>query len=235
MARDKAREAALGSRLRTGYLLQQAGYTEKVARAEAATLAPFGIGKETLAELAALRARVLDTSGDRTGARASARSATAAQDAAAAKARLWLRSAILIGQNAYEGERAVLGKFTEGRPVGRSVPRIQGRMRTVLALLGRDPKKSAPWGATPAFLKQGDSLLAALSAADATQEIARAALRPATHDFHLLKAELFRLVKRVHRAAHAAWVNDRTAKRRYRFEILRRGGRKRGKKERRAL
>lgn len=232
MARDEAEEVATGMRLRASYLVEQADYTEALAKKEAALLAPLGIAKATLDSLADLKSKLTAATKDRALASADAQSATASQDAALAKAKSWLRKAILIGQNAYDDDRGQSEEFTKGGNTGSSVPKLSEKMKKVIGLLKRDTATTSKFGATPAFLKEGDDILASLSTADASQEHKKADLPKGTKEFHVEKARLYFLLKRINRAGRAAHVDDPEAAGRYNLSILhRRGTARKGKEE----
>lgn len=103
-------------------------------------------------------------------------------------------------------------------------------MKKVIGFLKRDTTTISKFGATPAFLNEGDEIVGSLSTADATQEHKKADLPKGTKDFHIEKSCLYFLLKRINRAGRAAHVDDPEEAGRYNLSILhRRGTAKKGK------
>ena len=107
---------------------------------------------------------------------------------------------------------------------------MSGRITDVLGALRTDKKRADAFGITDAFLKSGDDLLAALTAADGTQEAKHANLPSGTDQLYLNKARLYYILKQINRVGQAAHIEDRTLAGRYNLDILyRRGKAKAGK------
>ncbi|MCE9555331.1 MAG: hypothetical protein K8T91_18430 [Planctomycetes bacterium] len=113
---------------------------------------------------------------------------------------------------------------------GTSVPKLAGKIKDTLTLLRKDTDLSAKHGATKDFLRTVDDLLAALSGADASQEIKRATVPHTTEEFLIHKARLTLLLKQINRAGEALWIDDPTRRSDYDLSILyRRGVSRKGK------
>lgn len=224
MARDRQEEIATGTKLRTAYLLEQADYTAKLVKAESALLTPLGITKPFMDNFTALRTKIDAGSKDRTIASTDSQAATMSQNEAFQKAKEWLSSAILLGQAAYDGDHALVDEFQKGAKVGRSVPKLNDRLKTVIALLKRDKPRVAAFGITEATLKTGDDLYAALTDADATQENKKIAIPKTTEDFYVDKAKLYYLLKQINRIGKAAHVRDPLKAANYNLTLLHRHG-----------
>jgi len=156
--------------------------------------------------------------------------ATGAQNEAAGRAKDWLRQAILIGDNAFDGEAKIVDEFHKGPKIGGSVGALVKKIRHVLGLL-RKGKVAAKFGGTPEFLKQGDALAKELAAADARQERKRAALPKGTESFYFDKGTLYYLLKTINRAGRAAFVADPVAAAEFNLSILHRRGARREQPE----
>ncbi len=220
----RSREEILKSarRLRTDYLLEQAGVTLARAQREADALGKFGVTEELLARGADLTRRIQGALKERALAQAVAQAATAAQNAAAVPARDWLRQAILVGTNAYDGEARIVDEFGKGGKIGGSVPKLVSRIRRVLGLLRKDAALCAKFGATADFVKKGGALVKALQAADLEQERRLEELPQGTQGFYADKGHLYSLLKTVNRAARAAHVREPTAAATWDLSILHR-------------
>ncbi|MCE9582458.1 MAG: hypothetical protein K8T20_08200 [Planctomycetes bacterium] len=230
MARDKAEELETGRRMLTESLLEQAGYTMELARSEAALLAPFGVTKATLDSAKELCGKISAGREDRAVASIDSQSSAAAQNEAFAKAKTWLRRAVLLGKAAYDGDHHIVDEFTKGGDPGSSVKKLTGRLKDVLGALKTDKKRAAAFGITDAFLKTGADLLATLESTDATQETKHANLPKGTEQLYLNKARLYFILKQINRLGGAAHIEDRTLAERYNLDILyRRGTARKGK------
>lgn len=231
MARDEAEDVLTGKRFRASYLVEQADYTEALAKKELSLLSPLGITKPVMDSLADLKSKLNAAMKDRSLAAADSQAATTTQNTAIGKAKSWLRKAILIGKNAYDDDRAQADEFSKGGATGNSVPKLATKIKAVSGLLKRETTLTSTFGATTAFLKEGEDLLGALSASDATQENKKADMPKATKEFYLQKAHLYFLLKRINRAGQIAHMDDQEAAAKYNLSILHRRGAPRKAKE----
>ena len=224
MARDRTEIVKAGSQYRADYLVEQAGVTLARAGKEATVLGRFGVTKDLLAKAADCVKKLAAATKDRALAGADAQSATRAQDESAGQAKDWLRQALLIGDNAFDGEAEIVDEFHKGGKVGASVPKLVGKVRQVLGLLRKDPTVVAKFGATADFVKQGDGLAESLVSADTRQEGKREALPKGTEAFYFDKGTLYFHLKTINRAGRAAHVTEPEAAAAWNLSILHRRG-----------
>ncbi len=224
MPRNRDDLVGTGRRYRVEYLVEQAGVTLARAGKEASAVAKFGATKDVLARTGDLVKKIQTAAKDRALSQAEAQSATASQNDAAEGAKDWLRQAILIGTNAYDGEAEIVDEFLKGGKIGTSVPKLLGKVRHTLGLLKKDASVTAKFGATADFLKKGDSLAQSLAAVDVTQEQKREALPQATEAFYADKGNLYYLLKTINRAGRAAHVGEPEAAAAWNLSVLHRRG-----------
>ncbi len=215
----------LGSRLRAGNLLQQAGYTMEIERgvrdALSAILPPGYVD-----EIEEARLEVEEGIRSRTNIAAEAKEATQSQNAVLRRIEDWRRRVRAISRIVERTGVAV----SEGLTVmGRYRRTLATTLHEVEKCIGLLEQHRPDFGATPGIdglIEGGKALRRELRAVDAEQEAKRLAHLPAAvADFYAAKGRLFAGLKMVNEAAKYHFADDPEAAGRFNLSILHKGRR----------
>ncbi|MCC6740628.1 MAG: hypothetical protein IT452_16415 [Planctomycetia bacterium] len=142
-------------------------------------------------------------------------------------AKLWLRRAVPLARNALEGV-ADLDSFLKMGDVT-SVPKMGRALTDKVGILKRNAKLVAAEGISADFIKEGERLAEALSAAEGAQEKERKALPKEAEEYAFQKGSLHRALKALNRVGQATFADDVAHKGKYAFEVLNRKNKATGK------
>ncbi len=220
----------LGSRFSTQRLLEQGGVSVAVARAHAAELGAKFPARRT-DELEALLTEIRSRFEAQAGAKNARNTGNSPVEAAVDRAKEWIQDAVLAADNAFEEERDVRDEFHKGGKMGRSVPKITGRLQALLALAAARLPGLGEWGFGEKELQEGRAVLAELENADALQEQAVKNLPKATQELYILNGKAYLLLKKLSRAGKRAFKNDPATAAKLGLDILHRRGHKRNGQE----
>lgn len=216
---------ATGARLRTGYLIQQAGYTLGLAAAEGEALEAL-LEPGYLDEVLAAKARLEAAMQDRELMAQESKQLTKAQDQALREAKLWRRKVVKRGIRMRRLGRDVPDELTLTTRAS-TVPDVHAQLVVMVASLKKHLE--AMGGASAAVLvAEGEAHVAILSDTDALQESTRlAALPQKVVDFFAAKGELLVGLKVINDAGQELHVDDTPRASAYNLRILHRRAGKR--------
>ena len=220
----------IGSRFSTQRLIEQGNVSVAVARAHAADLGNK-YPQAKVDELAALIADIQTKFGTQADAKTAFSTGNVPVDHAIDDAKRWIGEVISAADNAFEEDPEIGDEYHKGGKIGRSVPKISGRMQALLALAEGHKGALVDWGIGDADLEAGRKMLAALSAADTAQEQAVKNLPAATKELYVQKAKAFLLLKKLARTARTVFKGDPATRDKLALDILMRRGHKRGAPE----
>jgi hypothetical protein len=219
----------LGARFATQRMIEQAKVSVAVARAHSADLkTTFPEPKIVEAERLVSKIEGLyDEQAEKKFERNTAGAPVAAQ---VKSGKAWVISAMAIADNAFEEEHAIRDQFHQSGKIGSSVPKLTGRMASLLALAEKNREAMAGWGLTPELFDQGKTILASLSQSNTVQEKALKDLPPKTRELYAAKGRLYILLKQLSRAGRIAFAGDPTSVAKLNLDILNRKGSRKSEK-----
>ncbi len=218
LAREQLIE--IGYRLRGGHLLQQAGYTLALAQQEGAAL-EAALPQGFLADFAAARAEVEQGLSSRANVVAEAKDSTRIQNETLRRAREWRRRVSAVARMAERSGQPVPGELIAIGGSMRSVPTALQSAKQIVGLLESSAKLFEAFPLYEAVLGEGENLVAALGAADATQEHKRLSDLPqAAQGFYAAKGKLYVAIKMVNDAGRALLAGDVASASRFNMSIL---------------
>ena len=224
MANGEQELVVIGSRFSTQRMIEQGGVSVAVARAHAKDLADkFPPAK--VDELDKLLEEIRAAFGTQANAKEAFSTGNVPVNQRIDEAKRWISEVMSAADNAFEEEPEIGDQFHKAGKLGRSVPKITGRLQGLAALAQRHKAALAAWGVNDALLAQGPQLLAALSAADAAQELAVRDMPVATRQLNLRKGKAFLLLKKLARSGRTAFRDDAPTRDKLALDILKRTGR----------
>lgn len=218
---------AVGARFATQRVIEQGNVSVAVARAHAQELEKkFPAAR--VDELAALVQEIQSQFGTQADAKTAFATGNVPVEEKIGEAKRWISEVIAAADNAFEEDPEIGDEYHKGGKVGRSVPKIAGRMQALLVLAGGHLGALGDWGIDRGDLDRGAKILAALSAADTAQEQAVKDLPAATRKLYAQKGRAYLLLKKLARAARTVFKDDPATRDKLSLDILRRSGRKVG-------
>ena len=216
----------IGARLRSSYLVQQAGYTLGVAALDEAALEAL-LGDPALLEaVSGAKGQVEVALADKALVTEEARSLTTGQNEWVAAAKVWRRKiAARASRRRRQGRTEVPESLTR---VGRTttVPALLAQLATMIAHVEEHQADLGGDSVLP-LLEEGRRIHAALAAADQAQETARAAALPTkVADFYAAKGLLYIGLKVINDAGRELHAADITRAAQYNLNILHRNRRR---------
>jgi hypothetical protein len=219
---DAAKLAAIGQRFRTPYLLQQAGYTLRLAMAEGPPLAALLPGGY-LGLVTRLRDDVRRALEDRAVSAMEANQTVATEHEHMRAATIWARK---VGKRCQSAMHLGIGVSPELTRLSDSltVPGMLEQMGKTLALLaGQAAAMDTVLPATQPLLDDGRRLFRALQQSDSAQVRARATDLPgAVTDFLTKKGQLYSALKVINSAGQELCAHDLNSAARFNMSILHR-------------
>jgi hypothetical protein len=214
----------MGQRLRSGYLLAQAGLTIPQARAVGEPLAKL-MRPGFIDMVDKIRASVAKAFEDKSVVAEEAKLSTESQHAAMRSVKEWSRKAVARA-NAVLLSGATLPEQMALIPDARSVPARTGQVQRLLGLLVQHAATMDKAGVpTQPLIDVGRVVLEALVAADSGQELKRASDLPSSlANFYARKAELYIGLKMINEAAHELYAHDPLSSSRFNLSLLYRTG-----------
>jgi hypothetical protein len=220
----------LGSRLSTQRLLEQGGVSVAVARAHAKELGRR-FPQQRTDELEGLLGEIRSRFEAQAGAKTARNTGNSPVEGAVDRAKDWILDLVSAADNALEEERDIRDEFHKGGKIGRSVPKITGRLQALLTLAAAQLPALDAWGFGDAELQAGRAILQELQNADAAQEQSVKNLPKATQDLYILNGKAYLLLKKLSRAGKRAFKNDPATAAKLGLDILHRRGHKRNGQE----
>jgi len=226
MSFSESEMVQLGSRFSTQKLIEQANVSIAVARAHAAELGSrFPQAKvDELEQNIGKAQKLFDEQAEKKLLRATGNVPVAAL---VADAKRWLSDLIAAADNAFEEDQKLADQYHKAGKLGRSVPRICGRIEELISQANQHKAELAAWGFVAADFDRGSKVLTYLRAADTTQERAVKDLPPKTRELYALKGSVYLSLKRLARAGRRAFATDPTSASKLDLEILNRHAHKR--------
>jgi hypothetical protein len=210
----------MGARLRGPYLLQQAGYTIGIARADGEALAAL-LPAGYLDAVEAARDAVSAATQDRAVLEDEARELTRAQDAQLQAAKVWRRRVVNRGRRMERMGRRVPELLT-AIGAARTVPAVTAQITNMTAALEAQLEAMGGETARP-LLDEGRTILTALSQVDAQQESARLTTLPQrVRDYYQAKGTLYIGLKALNDAGRELHSDDPARAVAYNLRILHR-------------
>ena len=218
LTRDQLVE--LGSRYRSGYLMEQYGYTNGLAAAEGAPLVAV-LAANFLTETKTVADKVVVFMNDKTLLESDVRDATQAQNKALQQTKVWRRKVALRAMSA---RRLVAGVPDELclMTQAKTVPAMAIQMDAMVKLLethaallaGPDIKQ---------LVTDGKALLATLKTVDADQELKRLKSLPdKVQDFYEAKGTLYLCLKTINDAGQSLHADQPELAHRFNLKIMHR-------------
>lgn len=221
MALSEMELVELGSRFTTQRIIEQGGVSVAVARAHAQELAKkFPAAK--VDELEMLLGEIRGKYEVQAGAKDARGIGNVPVGERVAEAKRWIREVMTSADNAYEEEPEKRDEFHRGGKIGVSVPKVTGRLQTLLTLAEAHKADLGGWGVADEDLARGRQILSDLAAANTSQERAMKNLPSATKELYLLKGKTFLLLKRLARAGRDVFKDDPPTAAKLNLDILRR-------------
>lgn len=225
MANGEQELVVIGSRFSTQRMIEQGGVSVAVARAHAKELTDkFPPAK--VDELEKLLEEIRAAFGTQADAKTAFSTGNVPVNQRIDEAKRWISEVMSAADNAFEEEPEIGDQFHKAGKLGRSVPKITGRLQELTALAQAHKAALAEWGAGEALLAEGPRLLAALAQADAAQELAVKDMPVATRQLNLRKGRAFLLLKKLARAGRTAFRDDPPTRDKLALDILKRTGRR---------
>jgi hypothetical protein len=209
MSFTKEQLVGIGQRHSAELMVPWAKAVAKAAGKDLKDLHRFGVTSATLAKVKSQISEVAALAKERTQLKSAAHAATVQQSDAHEAALDWWHDAKVIALNAFEGDPDRLALFRTGVKVGRSIPHLEGELRTILGLFKSHEKDLASFGGTAAFHKDGAARLATLEAAGTTQESEHKIVPASTEARDAKKGELYVLVRRIVRSGRRAFKGSK--------------------------
>lgn len=210
-----------GIRFRTGYLVEQARYTLKLALSEDP---PLDLPAGYLARIEQMIARVEGTHDDREVAEVESRLARERQDLLYRESKMWRRRMVARTHRAARmGANIPKELLTVGR--ADTVPKLLESMATTLRLVGEFASELSCVGNNAPLVEQGKKLFEDLASADADQEHKRLVALPASvQGLYRDRGELYIGLKIINDAGREQHFDDPPRASRYSMLILHRRG-----------
>lgn len=210
----------LGSRYRSGYLMEQYGYTNGLAAAEGAPLVAV-LAANFLAETKAVADKVVVFMNDKTLLESDARDATLAQNKALQQTKVWRRKVALRAMSARRlgaGVPDELCLMTQAKTVPAMAIQMDAMVKLLEAhaalLAGPDIKQ---------LVADGKALLATLKTVDADQELKRLKSLPdKVQDFYEAKGTLYLCLKTINDAGQSLHADRPELAHRFNLKIMHR-------------
>ena len=220
----------LGSRFSTQRLLEQGGVSVAVARAHAAELgAKFP--QQRTGEIEGLLGEIRSRFEAQAGAKTARNTGNSPVEGAVDRAKEWIQDVVSAADNGFEEERDIRDEFHKGGKIGRSVPKITGRLQALLTLAAAQLPALGAWGFGDAELQAGRAILQELQSADAAQEQSVKNLPKATQELYILNGKAYLLLKKLSRAGKRAFKSDPATAAKVGLDILHRRGHNRNGQE----
>ena len=225
MAYSENELIAIGGRFSTQRLIEQANVSVAMARAHAAEISKM-FPPEKVDELESIVTEIKTKYGTQADAKDAFGTGNVPVTAKIIEAKKWISSIITSADNAYEEEPEIRDEFHKAGKLGTSVPKITGRMETLLVLADKHLDNLGEWGVDNADLDEGRRILAELTAANTAQEQAVKNLPAATKALYILKARAYILLKKLARAARNIQRDNPTIAIGINLDILKRKGKR---------
>ncbi len=210
---------SMGARYRADYLAEQAGYTLGLAAKDGTALAAL-LPKDYLAEMKEAQAGLSAALKDKALMAEESKSATGAQNAAYAKAKVWRRKVMHRCRRAARLGTKMPDELTKLNDV-RTVPALAGQLDKMVKLL--ESEKASLMADTAALITEGQGIAQALKAADAAQELKRLKELPQTvQAFYLQKGTVYVGLKVINDAGRELHADSPEQAAAYNLSILRR-------------
>jgi hypothetical protein len=230
MAYSEKELIEIGGRFSTQRLIEQANVSIAMARAHSAELQKK-FPPARVDELESIVAEISTKYGIQADAKDSFGTANVPVAVKIAEAKRWISSLITSADNAYEEEPEIRDEFHKSGKIGVSVPKILGRMETLLVVAEKHKDDLLQWGFDEKDLRNGRKIIIELTSANTTQEEAVKVLPATTKELYILKAKAYILLKKLARAARDINRDDPTTAIGFNLSILKRKGRRAGEEE----
>jgi hypothetical protein len=227
MAYTKEALAELGLRHPTQRMLEQSGVSVAAAKQHAADLEKWFPAART-AELEGLQAQIAALYDEQAEKKLGAATGNVRVAEVFQQAKDWVSDLIAAADSAFEEEPDLADEYHKGGKVGRSVPKLLGRMGALLAQAEKHQAELAEWGFNAQDLERGRQLVKALGDANTVQEGAVKDLPPKTRELNVVKGRAYLLLKRLARAGRRAFARDPATARKFALDVLNRRGRRSG-------
>ncbi|HUT76745.1 MAG TPA: hypothetical protein VM285_03610 [Polyangia bacterium] len=143
------------------------------------------------------------------------------------RGKAWIRRVVGIADNAFDDEPEIADEFYHGGKIGRSVPKLTGRLQVLATLVEKHQPALSAWGLQPAMIVEVKDIVAALEDANVAQERAMTELPAKTRELYLAKGRLYLLLKKLARAGRTVFAGDPTLTAKLNLDILNRKGSRR--------
>lgn len=215
----------LGARFSTQRLIEQAGVSLALGRAHAEELGAR-YSKAKLDELEGAITTVRGLAEQQTEGKIAKASGNMPVATLLSDCKHWIADLLTAADNAFEEEPDFADKYHQGGKIGRSVPKVLGRMEGLLVLAQKHQAELSAWGFGDAELNRGKALLTELASSNTAQETAVRALPPKTRELYAAKGRTYLLLKQLSRTARAVFRSDPTIAAKLNLDVLNRVGRR---------
>jgi len=212
---------ALGARFSTQRVIEQCTVAVAMARAHADELGAR-FPKAKVDELAKYIERMPSLYDEQAEAKFTKATGNVPVNATLVKAKHWISDMIAAADNTFEEDPEIMDKYHQGGKIGRSVPKVLGRMETLVTIADSHKDQLAAWGFTAEHLTEGKKLMAELRTGDTAQEKAVKDLPPKTRELYAVKGKAYLLLKRLSRTARTTFRHDPTIAAKLNLDILNR-------------
>lgn len=229
---EKEMITARGSNIKTRNLIEQAGYTLKLAKEDKVILADAGLTDQDLTEADALLKEVTTMEGTQEISKDGISISVDSVDDKVTEAKDWVNNARLKAKRTFRHNKTVLDDFYDtGGPVKRSVPRIIAAMIKLIDLNRKYSAELAKQKGGEAYAVLGEEILKKLQDTDSDKERTKKAVPEATQNLYLKQGQLYYKLKDINDSGQEAFTGNRLKASQYNMEILHRGGAKRKEEE----
>jgi len=213
----------IGARFSTQRVIEQGNVSVPLARAHAAQIgAKFPAAK--VDELAGFIGQIQSQFETQAGAKTAFATGNVPVEGWITRAKRWISDVMADADNAFEEDPDLQDEFHKGTKVGRSVPKIAGRLQSFLTLAQTHKAALAEWGFTDEDLQAGRDILQGLHSADADQEQAVKNMPKETQELNIIKGKAYLLLKRLSRASRRVFKDDPATRDKFALDILNRSG-----------
>ncbi len=218
--------AEIGIRYNTQRMEEQGGVSVAVARAHEAELGKK-FPKARVDELEKHLADVKALRGNQVQAKSEKGTGNVPVNEVIRQCKEWIGDMIAAADNAYEEDPDVRDQFHKAGKIGRSVPKVSGRVQELVALAQNRAADLEAWGFAAEDLAKGATLIADLKSANTNQETAVADLPPKSRQLYVAQGRAYLLLKRLARSGRRVFKSDPTTAAKLNLDILNRQGRRR--------
>jgi len=217
----------IGAWFSTQRMIEQGNVSVAVARAHAEDLGKkFPAAK--VDELAGLVGQIQSQFETQAEAKTAYATGNVPVDEWITRAKAWLSDAIAAADNAFEEDPVLQDQFHKDTKIGRSVPKIAGRLQALLTLAETHKAALTEWGFGDGEIQEGRTILQGLTNADTEQEQAVRNMPKETQALNVIKGKAYLLLKRLARAGRRTYKDDPAMQDKFSLSILRRKGRRSG-------